>query len=428
MDIFLKNSCLLLIIFCLSMNAHADPVDAAAAITQAEAVKQNPPKPRSAEAMMKRDGSPEQNCSRTSSVAVQECLQPTGQGFKQVAMMLTTLPSIATAFMAGGDPEKMARMCKLSQAMLIAGGLLNGGQDKTCQNATVACQTVCGESVEQLKEIYEQAPDDLALKKIQMQIDGIRETEEKCLTKVTEQMQLAQQQQQANQSPIAGAENCEQVLNEDPDGEDSNVDCSLAEYANTTQCTTIAETLDKTGDGGVIPFESGATISKDDSLDDLPEAQDDREDFWNDLKNKAANGGGNGSRGGAGAGAFGGGSGGGSGNGSGNRAGGGAARKAGSTMVSGGNESSSGAGGWGKGSDDDFNKKFAKLDAKKKGLNMLTKKKIGGRGIASSEFGLASDDIWTRVYLRTNTRCTKQLAECAANKSQNPYGVVNKSR
>lgn len=419
MGVIMKKYPLVIMSFLLiGWTANSQPVDTAAAAAAATAAQQNPPVPREGSEMAVRDRDPVGNCSGTKTRAVNECMTPTGSGFEQAGQLLTTLPAIATAFMGGEDPGKMAEMCQLTQIMGAVSGLLNGGQNTTCQNASSICQEVCGESRDQLRQLAAAQPTQIDV--IRLQLEQVNEDEEDCVAKATEQMQLAQQQQQANQQPMAGAEACQNALNSDDEFEEELVDCSLAQYANSAQCTTLGKT-----DGNGIPFEPGQTISQDDSATDFPGVED-REDFWNDLKNKTSGNAGGRGAGAGGAGPMGGGPGGGSG--ANNRAGG-AARKSGSTMLSGGNESSGGGGsGFNLGGDDDFNKKFAKLDAKKKKLNMLTKKKIGGRGIASSEFGLASDDIWTRVYLRTNTRCTKQLTECTANKSLNPYGVSNKAR
>lgn len=384
----------------------------------------SPPQPKGAENMIVDAGDPLESCRQTTNKAVQECVKPSGIGFKEAAGILVMLPGVAAGFMTGGDPGKIAQMCKVTAAAGMLGGLLNGGQDKTCQNASAACQSKCGEAF----NVYRQqegtalsAGDAAGADVARYKQQEIQRFDKDCQDKVAAQMQLAKQQQMANQAPIAGAEACNQALNSDEDGlDDEIVDCSLAQYANYSECATIG----KTDDGSGIPFEPGLNLTNDDEAIDLPEGED-REDFWNALKNKTAGAGGR-SGGGAGAGAMGGGPGGGNGSG-GNRAGG-PMRKSGSSMVTGGNESSGGGAGWGKGDDGDFDKKFAKLGAKTNGLNMLKKKKIGGRNVASSEFGVASDDIWTRVYLRTNTRCTKQLAECAANKSLNPYGVNNKAR
>ena len=73
--------------------------------------------------------------------------------------------------------------------------------------------------------------------------------------------------------------------------------------------------------------------------------------------------------------------------------------------------------------DGDGSDKLTELAKKKGKIGLLTpKKKIAGNG--SSQFGLASRDIWTSVYVRTNARCAKQLKECSANRSRDPYGGI----
>jgi hypothetical protein len=396
-----------------------DPTNVAVATAGAKAVKADGVKPKQAKEIEVTQSTPDENCRLTRDNAVKECLNPTGQGFKQAAQLLTTLPAIATAFMGGGDPGKMAEMCKLTTIMGAIGGMLNGGQDTTCQQASAACQSSCGKGYDFYRQQESQAVaarDSAGARQAQMKQEDMKTIDDDCQKQVQAQMQLAQQQQQANQQPMAGAEACQAALDSNP--EDEIVDCTQPKFANAAECTTIGKTA-----GNGITFEKGPGISANESDADLP-ALEDREDYWNSLKNKTSGGTPSGN---SGTGALGGsGSNGGFGNAA--QKAGGSGKKSGSSLMSGGSESSGGGGGgWGNMSGDDFDKKYSKLSDKKKGLGMLTKKKIGGRNIAAAEFGSSSDDIWTRVYLRTNTRCTKQLTECTANKSLNPYGV-NKAR
>ncbi len=410
----IKNLVLLLVlVFGFSDVSAQDSV--AAVTSNLEGAVAKPIETTPKQKMIKSDGSPLENCSGTAQQAVRECLSPSSGGMKKAAQMLTTIPSIATAFMAGGDAGKMANMCKMTALAGMLGGLLNGGQNRTCQDAAGACEESCGQSKQILTDEANEAAssgDQATYNFKRQQISQVDQTKDECINKVEQQMQLAQQQQQANQEPMGGAEACQAAL--DPEPEDEIVDCGLDQFKGYPECSTVSklDPIDST-------FEPGIALGSDPAEIDLPEA-DDREEYWNSLKNKAGGGAGGGSGMGAGAGALGGGSNGGSGSKSDGQSGGGR-RKSGSAMVSGGTATSGSNSGWNTG-DSDFNKKFAKLKAKKKGLKMLTKKKLGGRGLAGSEFAMASEDIWTRVYLRTNTRCTKQLTDCNANKSKNPYG------
>lgn len=358
-------------------------------------------------------GDPVEQCLGTAKKATQECSSPTSDTFKQGAQLLTTIPAIATTFLAGGDADEMSDMCRLTALSGLLSGFLNSGQAKTCQTASQACNESCNAATKRLSEAFKETNDGLEMRKIEKAIADVKETKEKCIQSVEQQVQQAQQQQLANALPIAGAEACVAGIDDSPSEE--IVDCNLTRFQFYPECSPVSKL-----DTIATNFEPGVSLNNDPPEIDIPDV-DDREDYWNNLRNQGANAGG---LGGGGAGALGGSAGGGSGSSANDRSGGGGRRKSGSTILSGGTESSGSNSGWNTG-DSDFDKKYAKLKAKNKNLKMLTPKKLGGRGLASNEFALASDDIWTRVYLRTNTRCTKQLTDCNANRSQNPYGIKN---
>lgn len=394
-------------------NAQAQAPNITQTQAQVDNLLKNPPQPKDKNALVK------ENCTKTVDAAVTECMAPTGIGFKEIAGMLTTIPAISTAFMSGEDSGKLAQMCQLSSAMGLLGSMLNGGQDKTCQNAMSACEEACEKEKKgfenQRKNLNPSDPNYANFfNKYTSEMKAIDDLNGQCIKKIQAQMQLAQQQQAANQQPTAAMQNCAQALNGDEDPE--FVDCTLNPGA--AECTPVSK-LDDVGSGST--YEPGIAISPTADEIDLPSPED-REEYWNNLKNKASGNQANGGRPGAGAGM----SGGGPGNAASNKAAGGAGRRTNGASFSAGSESGGGgAGGWANSKDGGLNNRLSKLGDKKK-LNMLTQKKVAGRGLAAAEFGVASDDIWTRVYLRTNTRCTKQLVECSANRSQNPYGALKK--
>ncbi len=405
-----------LVFFSLHSNAQDNIAGASAGLESAVA---NPPQASPIDKIAFRGADPKTNCERTGQNAVNECQNPSGQGFKQALSLAAAVPALAAGFMSGGDPGKMAQMCQMGVLATTLSSLLNSTMGKGCENGSAACQTVCSESLNTVGRQIQTATSSLEVEKLKLLQQSIKETGDKCVADVTAVQQAASSQQGANQQPGGDMASCNAMLDED--GASELVDCTLPEFANAPECTTLAK-----NDGLPIGFETGSNglpVDESGGLD-VPLGED-REDFWNALKNKTS-GGGSAGGGGAGLGGFGGG-------GSPSSPAGSAAaaaRKAGNNMVTGGDSSGGGGGSGFGGGDDDFDRKFSGLDKKKKDLNMLTQKKIGGRNIAGAEFGLSSDDIWTRVYLRTNTRCTKQLAECAANKSSNPYGAssLNKAR
>lgn len=417
----IKNSVLVLLLF-LNSNAVLAQQTVAGSDTLSANLRQaiaNPPKATPAEELIKKISNitdPYQRCEAIKDVALGECASPSSSTFKTAANLLLTVPSIATSFLSGGDNAgRMAEMCQMTALAGVVGGLLNGTQGSGCDNAMNSCNSVCSASIKSYNDQATQlrsAGQNAQAEEYMRMVDRIKTTEQECINKATAQKQLAQQQQQANAQPIAGMQACSEALAGEE--ESSLVDCSQDYYRNDPSCATVG----KVGDNGLgSTYEPGVAIDTTADDVDMPTPEN-REDFWNNLKNKTSgNQGSGGGRAGAGAGMSGG-----PGGQGGNKAGAGGARRSSNASFSGGSESSGGgAGGWGNSSG--LSGRLAKLAEKKKGLNMLTQKKLAGRGLAAAELGVASDDIWTRVYLRTNTRCAKQLVECAANKSQNPYGA-----
>lgn len=431
----MKYFCVVIFIFGLGFNSmgQSNQQQIQSMVNQASEMQKTPPEATKKEDMECTDeGDYLSNCTCTKNKALKECISPSGQGFKRAAQFILTLPSVATPFMTGGDSGQMADMCKLSALSGTVANLLNGTQGTNCERAisvcTESCVTKARKYINKLRENEMNAAGESAAlvqkaeSNYRARVEEVEQINADCNGKAQTQMQMAQQQMQAGLAPMSGMTSCAAGLDEDGSGSSGEiVDCTLARFASYAQCSTVSK-ANSAGNG--VTYDPGVGIAADtDSEMDLPGAED-REDYWNALKNKTS-GSGNGS-GRSGMGALG--SGGGSGGfGALGKGGSGAARKTGSSLLSGGSDSGgAGGGGWGNGGNEGFDKKYAKLGAKGKGLNMLTKKKIGGRQLAS-DLASSTEDIWTRVYLRTNTNCTKQLLECSANKSLNPYGL-QKSR
>lgn len=387
-----------------------------------ETVKSGPqePTPKTPEEMKVETGEPLQSCKETSKKSIKECLQPSGVGFKEIMGIVSGIcGAIASFSMGSGDgseesQQQAQKSCMLAGMCQQLGSGLNGGQNDTCVNAAKACESVCSESQKKLLEEaakLQTSNPALAQQKKDYAALAAKEGED-CLKKAQEVAQAAQQQQQANQQPQGGMEQCQQALDSGLD-EDEEVNCALPQFASHAACTTLT----KTDSDGIPPFERNDILPTvgNNSEEDLPFVEAPT-DFG---KTAGANGGGAGSPGGFGM--MGGGNG--SGDGAQGKTDGSGRRGGASAAMLGGGGSSGGGSPWPMGKDEDGK---GRGFGKKGDSKLLTKRKLAGHKLGEGEFAASTDDIWARVYTRTNTNCTKQLLSCAANKSLNPYGDVKK--
>lgn len=418
-------------LFAIASGAQGTPADIAGAgnlaTTATEGVEGTPQEQMEAE-----------TCERTKAKSVAECKKPTNNGWQAGAQALAGLTGAFAGFSMGdsaaGDSssqQQTQQLCMLADLMSKLANSLNGGQNDTCNNAAAACEKVCNEEMDHYKSERDQfkqkeasaysanQPGPAASFRAQAELAEEKRAEaekngNQCIEEAGRVAQMAQQQQQTNQQPQQGMQNCQAALNQDGLEEEQPVNCSLPEFQSHPSCTGAGDTYGKLNPDGRTPF--NPIGDKGSSFDDLPL----------DEKRSGASGG-SPYAGSAGGGMSGGlgmmGSGGGSGDGALGKTGeGAAAPKGGIGSLYGGNESS-GGGGWGNLAGDDKNSGLSRFKDKKNKLKVPKKRKLAGHKLgAGSEFGLSTDDIWTRVYLRTNTRCTKQLVQCAANRSKNPYG------
>lgn len=381
-------------------------------------------------------GDPVKSCEATRNKAITECSTPTNDGFKAAAGALAGITGAFAGFSAGDmsasdDPEKVAaqqkqtqNMCMLTQLLSKLADALNGGQGDTCVQAQQACDQKCNEGEDTLKKEIEQlmaqrtpqnsAQIDSEIKIRENKIEKIQKTNNKCAEEARQIAQQAQQQQQASQQPQQGMDQCQQALNAGQKTTEEPVNCSEDKFKTHPSCLGLnpgggpnigdfaRDPFDVSGQGGASEF-------------DMPL---DESTFGKTSPSGAGGGRGGGS---GGPGFFAGGSGNNN-NGPASKTGEGTAGGRGIGSLYGGNESGGGGGGWGNMNGDKAGSGLSRLAKKKTDLKVPTKRKLGGHKLGAGEFGLSTDDIWTRVYLRTNTRCTKQLVQCAANRSADPYG------
>lgn len=411
-----KSVAVLLLSMSFSIRAFGQAAEAAQAAAAVSTVK-----PTTAEEMK------QETCEAQKLKSIAECNQPSNGGWQAAAQIFAGVAGAAAGFMAmdsgaSDDPSKAgqaSQMCALAEVLNKLSSALNGGQNDTCMNAAQACEEVCNKEIkkhnEKSNEYLSMQPPQMGLAQAEKnRADQAKENKESCLKEVEKQAQKAQQQQQANQSPGQGMSQCQQALNGDKEGEEP-VDCSKDKFKGHPSCTGMS-----TNPGNMIgserdPFTVG---SRDDQDFDLPLDE-------NAGSGYKANGDGSGGSNGAGGGlGFFGGSGSGGGGESQKTGGAAGAGRGGVGSLYGGSEGGGSGGAWGSmaGDGKDGNGRLSKLANKKSDVKVPTQRKLAGHKLGSGEFGLSTDDIWTRVYLRTNTRCTKQLIECAANRSTNPYG------
>ncbi len=410
-SMFGKSVAILLMVVVLSANANANEVTAAT-----KSLESAQPRATTAEEME------QATCEEQKPKSIKECNQPSNGGWQQAAQMFAGVAGAAAGFMAmdsASDESKSgqaSQMCALAEMLNKLSSALNGGQNDTCQNAANVCEKVCNKEIKEhqkkREEYLKMQPPQTGLAQIEKdKEEKAKENKKECIDEVTKQAQKAQQQQQANQSPGQGMSQCQQALNGDQESEEP-VDCSKDKFKGHPSCAGMSNNPGNMIAGNRDPFNMSG---RDDGDFDLPL----------DENSSAFNGNGSdgsGSGGGSGGMGFMGGSGSGSGGGESQKTGG-AAGRSGVGSLYGGSEGGGAGGAWGSmAGDGKDGKGLSRLANKKSGVKVPTQRKLAGHKLGAGEFGLSTDDIWTRVYLRTNTRCTKQLISCAANKSTDPYG------
>lgn len=365
-------------------------------------------------------------CKEQKEKSIRECNSPSNSGWQQATQIFAGVAGAAAGFMAmdssaSGDDAKAgqtAQLCALTEMLSKLASAIGGGQSDTCMTAGNLCERVCNKEIkehEQKKKDYEIAKDLAGANYERGEIETLTKVKDECLEKVKEQAQKAQQQQQANQNPAQGASQCQQALNGEKTSEEP-VDCSKDKFKGHPSCSGIASNPGSMiGNSDRDPF---GAVNGEDSDFDLP--LDENQQLSKLDPNSGSGGGGSG----GGMGFFGGGSG--SGGGDSQKTGGaaGPGRGGGGSLYGGSDGGGGGGGAWGSMAGDGKDGKggLSRLANKKTDVKVPTQRKLAGHKLGSGEFGLSTDDIWTRIYLRTNTRCTKQLISCSANRSTNPYG------
>ena len=366
-----------------------------------------------------------QSCIATVRKSIKNCREPQGNMWKKGLSIMSSGFTAAEGFLKmGGASSSLSKVCEAAKYLGILNSLFNGGRSDTCDNAKSVCEEMCNETAlnfleHERSELMKESPSQeifTRISEIDRQIERVERYYGECIRVADDESGKSQLQAQVNTNILQKSmQSCEDMLKTDESDDEESVDClDVARYGSHPLCTDITE------GGGDVHSESEPV--NDGNVDDdfTPDFPEDR-----GLANNKTRSGGPSKTPSSGGGALG--TGGSSSNGGGlSKTGGSGQRSRGKVGLLFG-KSTGGEGGSGFSHDGDGSDKNSLTElAKKKGkIGLLTpKKKIAGNGLISSQFGLASRDIWTSVYIRTNARCAKQLKECSANRSRDPYGGI----
>ena len=376
-------------------------------------------------------------CQATVEKSKQACEVPRGAVFKEGLSIMSAGFGLTSGLLArGGASSQLSTVCNVAQGLEKVNSLTNKVRAGTCQNARIACANICmGNTMESLKGRLKKLDRTCKAKKImnankpkelaniflgceedkdilRANMDFANTLNEECAQFAAQKIQESQQQVQANQKTLAQSmKACKNAFASEDSGHDEDfVDClDVVNFGNHPSCSRLSG---KTSPGSLLKGEP--PLQK--TIDPTP-------DFPNDPRALSKTGGlGNPGNPGMGSGGL---LGGGMDQNSSSGKGSSQNKRRGSkkhSVLFGkplGNQGNSSQ--FSHGDDDEGGiGSLGRLASQKGKIGMLTKRKLAASD--PNQFGPASDDIWTRIYLRTNIRCAKQLKECSANRSRNPYG------